>query len=128
MNTKQECIAAINLKFKAGLSSNNTSYSNIYKSKNVWWLNIATSKFKAPVNLLLKTEDGVFWINLPIGFVTSIKKTFKIREDKDVVDLEINAGSNNFLFDLKNLTKPLGTKCVLAPKFLLPENLVFRFY
>ena len=102
MNTKQECIAAINLKFKAGLSSNNTSYSNINKSKNVWWLNIATSKFKAPVNLLLKTEDGVFWINLPIGFVTSIKKTFKIREDKDVVDLEINAGSNNFLFDLKS--------------------------
>jgi hypothetical protein len=94
MNTKQECIAAINLKFKAGLSSNNTSYSNINKSKNVWWLNIATSKFKEPVNLLLKTEDGVFWINLPIGFVTS--------EDKDVVDLEINAGSNNFLFDLKS--------------------------
>ena len=57
---------------------------------------------KAPVNLLLKTEDGVFWINLPIGFVTSIKKIFKIREDKDVVHLEINAGSNNFLFDFKS--------------------------
>lgn len=102
MNAKQKCIAAINLKFKAGLSSNNTSYSNINKSKNVWWLNIATSKFKAPVNLLLKTEDGVFWINLPIGFVTSIKKTFKIREDKDVIDLEINAGSHNFLCDVKS--------------------------
>ena len=102
MNTKQECIAAINLKYKAGLSNINTSYSNINKSKNVWWFNIATSKFKAPVNLLLKTEDGVFWINLPIGFVSSIKKTFKIREDKDVVDLEINAGSNNFLCDVKS--------------------------
>ena len=54
------------------------------------------------VNLLLKTEDGVFWISLPIGFVSSIKKTFKIREDKDVIDLEINAGSHNFLCDVKS--------------------------
>jgi len=53
-NTKQECIAAINLKYKAGLSSINKSYSNINKSKNVWWFSIATSKLQGPVNLLLK--------------------------------------------------------------------------
>ena len=102
MNTKKECIAAINLQYKAGLSNINTSYSNINKSKNVWWFNIPMSKFKAPVNLLLKTEDGVFWINLPIGFVSSIKEIFKIRQDKDALDLEINAGSRNFLCDVKS--------------------------
>jgi hypothetical protein len=102
MKTKKECIDAVNLQYKAGLSNANTSYSKVNKSKDVWWFNIPTAKFKATVNLLLKVESGVFWIVLPVGFVPSIEKTFKIRQDKDAVDLEINAGSRNFLCDLKS--------------------------
>jgi hypothetical protein len=102
MKTKSELITLINTRYKASLNNSNTSYSKINKSKAVWWFNIATSKFNAPVNLLLKTEDGAFWIELPVGFVDSIEKTFKIRKDKDAVDLEINAGSRNFLCDVKS--------------------------
>ncbi len=102
MKSKKEIIAYINQNYNADLSNRNTSYSKINKSKNVWWFNVATSKFTAPVNLLLQIEDGVFWIVLPTGFVKSIAQVFKIREDKDVVDLEINAGSRNFLCDLKS--------------------------
>ena len=74
MNTKKECIAAINLKYKAGLSNINTSYSNINKSKNVWWFNIATSKFKAPVN----PTGGPWW---PLEVSLSCPSTPKTLQD-----------------------------------------------
>ncbi|MBO0592920.1 hypothetical protein I2486_16065 [Cellulophaga sp. E16_2] len=102
MKTKNEIIDFINRTRKASLTISNTSYSKINKSKDVWWFNITTSKFSTPVNLLLQIEDGVFWIVLPVGFVNSIEKTFRIRQDKDAVDLEINAGSRNFLCDIKS--------------------------
>lgn len=100
--TKKEIIEYINQNNKAGLSNANTSFSSVNKSKKVWWFNVPTSKFKAQVNLLLKIENGVFWIVLPLGFVTSVEKIFKIRQDKDVLDIEINAGSRNFLCDVKS--------------------------
>ncbi|MUH37071.1 hypothetical protein D9O36_14560 [Zobellia amurskyensis] len=102
MESKKEIIAHINQNYNVVLSNRNTSYSKINKSKKVWWFNVATSKFTAPVNLLLQIEGGVFWIVLPTGFVKAIDKVFKIRDDKDVVDLEINADSRNFLCDVKS--------------------------
>jgi hypothetical protein len=102
MKTKKEHITYINQHFKANLNATNTSYSKVNKSKNVWWFNIAVPKFNTKVNLLLQIENGVFWVVLPVGFVASIEKTFRIRKDKNAVDLEINAGSNNFLCDVKS--------------------------
>ena len=99
---KKELITYINQSYKGGLSSRNTSYSKINKSKDVWWFNLPVTKFTDDVHLLLKIEDGVFWVVLPVGFVFSIEKTFRIRQDKDAVDLEINAGSRNFLCDVKS--------------------------
>lgn len=102
MTTKKQFIDYINATKKGSLTIKNTSFSSINKSKNVWWLNIAVDKFKTEVNLLLKVENGVFWIVLPVGFVESLENTFKVRKDKNAVDLEINAGSNNFLCDVKS--------------------------
>jgi hypothetical protein len=99
---KKELIEYLNKEYNAALTNSNTSFSNINKSKNVWWFNVPVSKFKSEVNLLLKIEAGVFWIVLSVGFVESIEETFRIREDKNAVDLEINAGSNNFLCDVKS--------------------------
>jgi hypothetical protein len=102
MKTKKEHITYINQHYNENLNATNTSYSKINKTKNVWWFNIPTPKFTAEVNLLLQIENGVFWVVLPVGFVASIEKTFRIRQDKNAVDLEINAGSNNFLCDVKS--------------------------
>ena len=102
MADKKDLIAHINTNYNAGLTSSNTSFSKVNKSKNVWWFNIAVKKFEAPVHLLLQIDVGAFWIELPVGFVASLEKTFRIRKDKDAVDLEINAGSNNFLCDVKS--------------------------
>jgi hypothetical protein len=102
MKSKKEIIEHINQIYKADISSKNTSYSKVNKSKDVWWFNVPVHKFTGVVNLLLQIENGVFWIELPVGFVKSIETTFRIRQDKEAVDLEINAGSHNFLCDVKS--------------------------
>lgn len=103
MNTKKEIIDYINHNFNQKLNSSNTSFSKINKSKEVWWYNIAVSKFNNNVNLLLKTSTKVIWIELPKGFVSNLSSYFKIREDKNAVDLEISADKNfKYLVDVKS--------------------------
>jgi hypothetical protein len=100
MKTKKEIIEYMNVTKGATLTNSNTSYSKINKSKAVWWFNVALHKFTEDVNLLLVGETCVYWIVLPKGFAVGVP--FKIREDKNAVDLEINADSNNFLCDVKS--------------------------
>jgi hypothetical protein len=102
MKTKKEIIEYINQNYDVALNSKNTSYSKVNKSKDVWWFNIPVPKFSSEVNLLLQIENGVFWVLLPVGFVKSIAEKFRIRLDKDAVDIEVNAGSRNFLCDVKS--------------------------
>lgn len=101
--TKSELIQSINHKHQAGLNSRNTSYSNINKSKNVWWFNVPVSKFKEDVHLLLNTQTKAIWVLLPKGFVNNLVANFKIRNDKDAVDLEISADRHfKYLHDVKS--------------------------
>lgn len=99
--TKKELIDHINQNYNASLDSRNTSYSNINKSKNVWWFNVPVKKFTEDVHLLLNAKDYAIWIVLPRGFAEGIP--FRIREDKEAVDLEISADrSYKFLKDVKS--------------------------
>lgn len=101
MKTKSQGIATINERFNAGLNSSNTSYSQINKSKEIWWFNVHISKFANDVHLLLNMTDNAIWIKLPKGFAKGIP--FKIREDKNAVDLEISADRNfKYLKDVKS--------------------------
>ncbi|MFC4633348.1 hypothetical protein ACFO3O_05485 [Dokdonia ponticola] len=91
MITKKEIIAYINATKGTYLNNSNTSYSKINTSKTVWWFNIRTDKFNDDVHLLLNDKTKAIWITLPKGFVGNLYGTFKIRKDKDAVDLEISA-------------------------------------
>jgi hypothetical protein len=103
MNTKKEIIDYINTTKGAYLNSSNTSYSKINKSKAVWWFNVRTDKFNEDVHLLLNTESKVIWITLPKGFVSNVASYFRIRHDKNAVDLEISADRNyKYLVDVKS--------------------------
>ena len=94
-------ITYINQSYKGGLSSRNTSYSKINKSKDVWWFNVPVTKFTEDVHLLLKTEHFALWVVLPKGLIKGMP--FKIREDKNAVDLEISADrSFKYLVDVKS--------------------------
>ena len=103
MNTKKEIIDYINATKGAYLNSSNTSFSKINKSKAVWWFNVRTDKFNSDVHLLLNDENKVIWITLPNGFVSNLRSTFKIRDDKDAVDLEISSDKHfRYLHDVKS--------------------------
>jgi hypothetical protein len=101
MKTKKEIIEYINATKRANLNNSNTSCSKINKSKEVWWFNVSVSKFAEDINLLLNAENQVLWIVLPKGFANGVP--FKIREDKNAVDLEISADRNfKYLQDVKS--------------------------
>ena len=101
MKSKKEIIEFINAAKGAGLINSNTNYSKINKSKEVWWFNVPVIKFAEDVNLLLNTENYVLWVVLPKGFAKGVP--FKIREDKNAVDLEISADRNfKYLHDVKS--------------------------
>ena len=100
---KKHLIDRINTEFGATLYSGNTCFSSINKSKRVWWANIHLSKFADEVHLLLADIDHFLWISLPKGFVTNLSDKFKIRGDKNAVDLEISADRNfKYLIDVKS--------------------------
>lgn len=102
MNKKQ-MIDRINTQFKGKLYPDNTCYASINKSKRVWWANINVSKFADEVHLLLADTDHFLWISLPKGLVSNFSDTFRIREDKNAVDLEISADKNfRYLVDVKS--------------------------
>lgn len=101
--TKKELIDHINGEFNSALTTSNTSYSKINVSKEVWWFNVPTHKFDGNVNLLLKTEEKVIWVHLPKGFVNNLESIFRIRPDKNAVDLEISSNKRyRYLQDVKS--------------------------
>lgn len=101
--TKNQLISHINNIHNSKLNNSNTFFSNINKSKSVWWFNISTSKFDSDVNLLLNAEEYALWLFLPKGFVNQLNEKFNIRADKNAVDLEISSSINsNYLIDIKS--------------------------
>ena len=69
----------------------------------MWWFNIRVSRFDEDVHLLLNTMDQSIWITLPKGLVSNLSGTFKIRKDKNAVDLEIWADKDErYLLDVKS--------------------------
>lgn len=104
MSEKSQIIEYLKNTYPAtSLNSSNTSYSNINKSKQVWWFNVPVQKFVGEVNLLLRGNEEVIWIHLPPQFVNNLASKFKIRQDKDAVDLEISADTSHlYLKDVKS--------------------------
>lgn len=101
--SKNRLMGLINSNYNACLNNNNTSFSNINKSKEVWWFNVPLPKFLDDVHLLLNTRDFAYWIYLPKGFADKIEMPFKVREDRGAIDLEISADRGfKYLKDVKS--------------------------
>lgn len=103
METKSNIIAYINKTYRADLSNSNTSFSSINVAKRVWWTNIPLKKFSEPVHLLFNDTDEVIWIVLPKNFVSSLPDNFKIRPDRNSVDIEVWAETDErYMKDVKS--------------------------
>ena len=105
MKSKSEIIAYVNKTFGADLNNTNTSFASVSESKykTVWWTTVPVHKFNEPVHLLFNDTDEVIWIELPKNFVLNLSDVFRIREDKNAVDIEVWAKDDEqYMKDVKS--------------------------
>ena len=86
------------------MDGGNTSFANINASKPVWWININSSKFKSDLYLLLAKEGdgGLIWLRIEGNSFPDVRKVFKVRQDKDCIDLEISSRPPKYMTDVKS--------------------------
>jgi hypothetical protein len=103
METKSEIIQYINKTYGVHLSSVNTSFSNINVAKKVWWTNVPLPKFNDTYHLLFNDTKEIIWIVLPKNFVTNLAGKFRIRKDRNSVDIEVWAEKDErYMTDVKS--------------------------
>ncbi|MBL7906158.1 MAG: hypothetical protein JNL22_14130 [Bacteroidales bacterium] len=103
METKSEIIQYINKTYGVRLSSANASFSNINVAKSVWWTNVPLHKFSDTVHLLFKGAGEIIWIVLPVGFVKNLPEKFRIRKDRNSIDIEVWAEKDErYMIDVKS--------------------------
>ena len=84
------------------LTTRNTSFSNVNKSKDVWWFNIDPDKFRNESHLLLARGRGVIWLSIEENAIPEPEGVFRIRPDKGTVDLEIATSGSRYMRDVKS--------------------------
>ena len=84
------------------LNNRNTSYSNVNAAKPVWWFNIDPRKFQNDLHLLCAKNTGFIWLTIKAGMFDRLERTFRIRPDKGLVDLEISCGRERYMHDVKS--------------------------
>jgi hypothetical protein len=103
METKSEIMQYINKMYGVCLSSVNTSFSNINVAKKVWWTNVPLPKFNDTYHLLFNDAKEIFWIVLPKNFVPNLSDKFRIRQDRNAVDIEVWAEKDErYMTDVKS--------------------------
>ncbi|GGP52314.1 hypothetical protein [Shewanella saliphila] len=95
---KIEALDFANKHFNSVFNSSNTHFANVNKAKPVWWIEIPINKIKSPnlpyIHLLLKSDRALNWLKVDRQYFVDNLAGFKVRENKDVICLEIN--SNTF--------------------------------
>ncbi len=85
------------------LGNQNTCFSSINKSKDVWWFNIPPKKFSEELHLLLKGKKSLIWLKIPANSFSDLMQTFRYRTDKNAIDLEISSNKlSRYLQDIKS--------------------------
>ena len=100
---KSQAIKMVNDHLREGvLTAYNTSFASVNRSKPVWWLNINSRKFKSEFHILLAKNPGLIWLRIEANTFPYLGSVFRIRLDKDAVDLEIACGGSQYMRDTKS--------------------------
>jgi len=104
IHNKISAINAVNQQLeKSVLNGFNTSYSSINKSRTVWWFNINPGKFESDVHLILSNGSSFIWVTIPTERYSKPARFFRIRKDKNLIDIEISAEKGiYYLRDVKS--------------------------
>ena len=94
---KSEAIALAKDKFNFELNNSNTHFSKVNAAKPVWWLEIPLSKINDPslseINLLVENNGQIDLLQVPTMFFKDHLSGFKVRDEKQVVCLELDIKS-----------------------------------
>ena len=87
--------------------NSNTHFSNIINRStkqvpHVWWFNIPPQKFRNELHLLCAKNPGLIWLRLDAGAIPNPGSVFRVRSDKDLIDLVIAIGGNRHLRDVNS--------------------------
>ena len=103
---KGEAIVILNKKLSLGLNNSNTIYSNINKSKSIWWFEPENTRFNDSFNLVLNDHNSKILYHFFIESC-SIKEPeilFYQRNDKhkkNVSSIVIHVDNNIDFFDIR---------------------------
>ncbi|WP_351088234.1 hypothetical protein [Shewanella sp. S1-49-MNA-CIBAN-0167] len=93
--TNRETLDFANRDFNADFTTSNTHFFNVNTAKPIWWIEIPISKIKSPslpyIHLLLKSDNNLNWLKVDKLYLVDNLKGFKIRQNKDVICLEIDS-------------------------------------
>jgi len=109
---KREAIDKVNKRFKTHmLTLTNTRFANINSRKEVWWLDIPLRCIKANsqgnIHLILynyRTKE-LHHLNVPSAFFLKNIKGLVVREDKDIITLELAVEATRQFQD----ARPMGS-------------------
>lgn len=122
---KSQAVQYINSNFDYGkLVMRDTSFANISKSRNAWWLNIKLESFKKDWNILLASETELFWLKIPADTFQDLSSRFRIWEAKNVVDIYISCDIHDQYFrDTSSGSFGVDFKEFVFQKIPIPESL-----
>ena len=102
MSTKKELTTYFSNEYNVELHASNTTFAKANKDNGLWWLNITAEKFNSVVHIILSTPYQAHWIELQPGFVENISESFRIRPDRNAIDLEISSyDGDTYMCDTK---------------------------
>ncbi len=98
----------------------NTRFSNINTSKDVWWVEIPAVKFEKDLNILLHTGKAILWLFVKGNTFKNFSNFFSTRTDNEAISIELGCAKNsNYLIDIR----PGGTKINFNPFLIATINL-----
>ncbi|WP_166521608.1 McrB family protein [Zobellia amurskyensis] len=101
MNSKKELISYFSKEYTVDMHAKNTTYATA--NNGLWWLNITVDKFDRVVHFILRTDKNAYWLELQPGFVDNLAEYFRIRPDRNAIDLEIvSHEGDTYMHDTKN--------------------------
>ncbi|MDA7859259.1 hypothetical protein N9B05_05500 [Mariniblastus sp.] len=92
MLNKAKSLELARSKYGVVLENANTHYSKVNAGKAVWWIEIPIAKFEKFefINLVVEQSGDVTLLKVPTEFFRNNLSGFRIREQKQVVCLELD--------------------------------------
>lgn len=101
-----------------------STFANISRTRNAWWMNIKLESFNKDWNILLVSKSELFWLKIPANTFRNLSSYFQIWESKKSVDIYISCDPNDRYFkDIASRGSAVDFKKFLFQKFAIPEAL-----